>query len=60
MISSGTTANFLATNPTNSMAVAPVALFSFAAANPDNINHFRWYTPKQETDPSVQAVAHHG
>ena len=31
-----------------------MALFSFAAANPGQINHFRWYTPGQTgTDPTA-------
>ena len=57
IISSGTTANFLATNSANSTGSGPVAMFSFDAANPSSINHFRWYSPSQQaTDPSVQQL----
>ncbi len=32
-------------------------MFSFDTANPDNTNHFRWYSPNQNrTDPSVQQL----
>ncbi len=54
LITSGTTANFLTANPTNSLTGGPVALFSFDAANPDQVNHFRWYTPgTTATQPGV-------
>ena len=57
IISSGTTDDFLSTNPTNSTGNGPVAMFSFDSANPDNTNHFRWYSPNQNrTDPSVQQL----
>ena len=57
IISNGTTANFLASNATNSTGNGPVAMFSFDDANPDNTNHFRWYSPNQNrTDPSVQQL----
>jgi cyclophilin family peptidyl-prolyl cis-trans isomerase len=53
LITSGTTADFIAHNATNSSAGAR-ALFSFDAANPDGVNHFRWFTPGQQaTDPNV-------
>ena len=41
LITSGTTANFLSTNSTNGVGDVR-ALFSFDAANPDSVNHFRW------------------
>jgi cyclophilin family peptidyl-prolyl cis-trans isomerase len=54
LISAGTTANFLTSNPTNNSQHPAVALFSFASANPSQINHFRWYTAGQtETDPTA-------
>jgi hypothetical protein len=56
LITSGTTANFLTSNPTNTSTGAQ-ALFSFDAANPDGVDHFRWFTPgTQQTDPSVQEL----
>jgi hypothetical protein len=53
LLTSGTTADFVTSNPTNSSGGAE-ALFSFDAANPDGVNHFRWYTPGQQaTDPNL-------
>ena len=53
LITSGTTANFLSTNSTNGVGDVR-ALFSFDAANPDSVNHFRWYAPgQQKTDPNA-------
>jgi hypothetical protein len=53
LITSGTTSDFTTNNPTNSSSGAQ-ALFSFDAANPDAVNHFRWYSPGQQaTDPNV-------
>jgi cyclophilin family peptidyl-prolyl cis-trans isomerase len=53
LITSGTTGDFTTNNPTNSSSGAQ-ALFSFDAANPDAVNHFRWYSPGQQaTDPNV-------
>jgi cyclophilin family peptidyl-prolyl cis-trans isomerase len=53
LITSGTTSDFVTNNPTNAAGAAQ-ALFSFDAANPDSVNHFRWYTPGQQaTDPSI-------
>ncbi len=52
-ITSGTVGDFLLSNPTDSSS-GPNALFSFDAANPDAVNHFRWYTPgRQSTDPNA-------
>jgi Domain of unknown function (DUF4114) len=52
-VTSGTTADFVSHNPTNS-ATGARALFSFDAANPDAANHFRWFSPGQQaTDPNV-------
>lgn len=52
-ITSGTVDNFLTSNPTNSSS-GPSALFSFDSANSDTANHFRWYTPRQQsTDPNA-------
>jgi hypothetical protein len=57
IISHGTTANFLSSNSANSTGNGPVAMFSFNDANPNNINHFRWYSPNQQaTDPSVEQL----
>ena len=54
LITGGTTADFLASNPSNSSTGSPVALFSFDSANPDGVNHFRWFTPGQvATSPTV-------
>lgn len=47
-ISSGTTANFLSVNSTNSPSGSAVALFSFDAANANSINHFQWTSPEGE------------
>ncbi len=56
-ITSGTTANFLTANPSNSTSGGPVAILSLEAANPDGISHFRWYCPGQQaTDPNVQQL----
>jgi hypothetical protein len=44
-ISSGTTSEFLASNPTNNTSSGPVAFFSFDAANPDSTDHFRFFSP---------------
>jgi cyclophilin family peptidyl-prolyl cis-trans isomerase len=54
-ISSGTTANFLTANPSNSTTdtTQPVAFLSFAAANPNQINHFNFFSPEAvATDPT--------
>jgi hypothetical protein len=57
VITNGTTSNQLTSNPTNSASGGSVALFSFDAANPDNVNHFRWFSPgQQQTDPSVMQL----
>ncbi len=39
LIQNDTSANFVANNPTNATTGAPLAFFSFAAANPDGIIH---------------------
>jgi cyclophilin family peptidyl-prolyl cis-trans isomerase/uncharacterized lipoprotein YehR (DUF1307 family) len=41
LIQDNTSTEFLAKNPTNSKTVAPVAFFSFTAANPDGVNHMQ-------------------
>jgi len=41
LIQNRSSTDFLFQNPTNSLALAPVAFFSFAAANPDGVDHFR-------------------
>ncbi len=52
-ITNGTTTDFTVDNPTNGASGA-MALFSFDDANPDSTNHFRWYTPgQQSTNPDV-------
>ncbi len=52
-ITSGTTSNFLLINSANSSNGGPVALFSFDAANPNSIEHFRWTSPENaQVDPS--------
>ncbi len=44
---------FLLVNSTNSSNGGPVALFSFDAANPNGIDHFRWTSPENvQVDPS--------
>ncbi|MFN4258316.1 MAG: DUF4114 domain-containing protein [Gemmataceae bacterium] len=45
-IPNGTTEDFLATNPNNTPGTAPQAFFSFAAANPNGIDHFRVFNPE--------------
>jgi cyclophilin family peptidyl-prolyl cis-trans isomerase len=56
-ITTGATANFLTANPSNSTSGGPVAILSFDAADPNGINHFRWYSPGQQaTDPNVQQL----
>jgi cyclophilin family peptidyl-prolyl cis-trans isomerase len=47
-ISSGSTANFLSVNSTNSSSGSAVAMFSFDAANANATNHFRWTSPEGE------------
>ncbi|HQR05264.1 MAG TPA: putative Ig domain-containing protein [Gemmatales bacterium] len=45
LIQNSTTANFLATNPTNAKVKGkPNVFFSFTSANPDKFNHLRWST----------------
>jgi cyclophilin family peptidyl-prolyl cis-trans isomerase len=52
-ISSGTTSAFLASNPSNSTSGGAVAFFSFAGANPDGTDHFRFTSPEGvSTNPS--------
>ena len=46
-ISSGTAASLLASNATNATSGASVAFFSVDAANPDDVEHFRWFGPEQ-------------
>ncbi len=48
-LSTGTTVNFLTANPTNSSTGSAVAMFSFDAANPSGINHFRWHSGEQQS-----------
>ncbi len=56
-ISTGTTANFLAVNPTNSATGSAVALFSFNDANPDDGNYFRWVSPgSQAANPNAMQL----
>ncbi len=45
-ISQGSATSLLSTNPTNSATDAAFALFSFASANPDQTDHYRWYAPE--------------
>lgn len=40
-VQDGTTRNWAANNPNNVAGQGPIAFFSFDAANPDNIDHFR-------------------
>ena len=39
LVQNNTGAQFLDSNPTNSFRSAPLAFFSFPAANPDGVNH---------------------
>jgi hypothetical protein len=56
VITNGSTANFLSSNPTNGSG-GPQALLSFDAANPDGANHFRWFSPgQQQTDPDANEL----
>lgn len=58
----GTASGLLASNPSNSATGTPVALFSFAAANPDSDTvHFRLFSPEQvkETLPSSSSILVH-
>jgi cyclophilin family peptidyl-prolyl cis-trans isomerase len=55
VISSGTAASFLANNPNNLPSQSPLAFFSFAAANPDGVEHFRTVTPEQVTRSTPSA-----
>jgi hypothetical protein len=48
-IDTGTAANLLTKNPTNSAAGAEHAFFSFKAANPDSVEHFRDFAPEGAT-----------
>jgi hypothetical protein len=57
LITNGTTANFLSTNPTN-RAGSSNALFSYDAANPDDANHFRWVSPGQQMANASLAQLH--
>jgi cyclophilin family peptidyl-prolyl cis-trans isomerase len=54
----GTSAQLLASNSGNSSTGSPVALFSFASADPNSQNHFRWYTPESisQGTPAVGAT----
>jgi hypothetical protein len=54
-IPNGTAASFLASNSTNSAAGSPVAFFSFDAANPDGIEHFRSFGPERNGDASTDS-----
>jgi cyclophilin family peptidyl-prolyl cis-trans isomerase len=56
-ITSGTTANFLSSNPTNG-AGSTNALFSYDIANPDDANHFRWVSPGQQMANASLAQLH--
>jgi cyclophilin family peptidyl-prolyl cis-trans isomerase len=49
VIESGSAASFLANNPNNNLSQAPRAYFSFTAANPDGVEHFRTVSPEQVT-----------
>jgi hypothetical protein len=42
-ITNSTRENFLSSNPSNNTNGGPVALLSYAAANPNQISHFRWF-----------------
>lgn len=57
-ISSGTTANFLSTNPNNSSSGGSVAFFSFTAANPDGTDHFRFTSPEGVATNPSQVTLH--
>ena len=52
---SSTAAGVLANNPNNDPKVGPVAFFSFAAANPDHADHFRWFGPEFAPLPGTAA-----
>jgi cyclophilin family peptidyl-prolyl cis-trans isomerase len=45
-IDNGSAANLLTSNPTNSAAGTEHAFFSFKAANPDSVDHFRNFDPE--------------
>jgi hypothetical protein len=51
-IPNGTAASFLSGNSTNSATGSPVAFFSFDAANPDDLEHFRTFGPERNGDVS--------
>jgi cyclophilin family peptidyl-prolyl cis-trans isomerase len=56
-ITNGSTATFLAANPSNASGGATNALFSFQAANPDGKEHFRWFSGESEqTSPDAQQL----
>ncbi len=57
-ITNGTTADFLANNPNNNPTGSAVALFSYPAANPDQINHFRWFNPEGSATGDSQLRLH--
>ncbi|MBS0265659.1 MAG: DUF4114 domain-containing protein [Planctomycetes bacterium] len=50
-IPGSTAAQVLATNPQNLASNTPIVLFSFAAANPDRVQHFRWSAPEAVSVP---------
>jgi hypothetical protein len=57
-LSSGTTSQFLSTNPTNSSSGGPVAFFSFNSANPDSTDHFRFTSPEGVATNPTQLELH--
>jgi hypothetical protein len=57
-LSSGTTSQFLSTNPSNSSSGGPVAFFSFNSANPDSTDHFRFTSPEGVATNPTQLELH--
>jgi cyclophilin family peptidyl-prolyl cis-trans isomerase len=47
LVTSGTTEQFLAANPTNTRAGGPLAYFTFPEANPDGLDHTRWQSENE-------------
>lgn len=60
VIETGSATSFLTNNPSNSATQLPRAFFSFAAANPDEVEHFRTVGPEQITRdaPSADGPIH--
>ena len=58
-INTGSAADMLANNPTNSSSGSAVAFFSFDAANANSLNHFRWYGGElvSRTAPAVNSTS---